>query len=169
METSVRLYALGYDKVKTYLFAALFILGNLLLPQLCHLIPSGGLILLPIFFFTLIGAYKYGIYVGLLTAIFSPLCNYWLFGMPGEAMLPVILAKSVILAIAAAIVAKKTQKISLIALAVVVLAYQIPGVLIEWFSLHNLQPALSDFRIGFPGILTQVFGGYLVLKALSRV
>ena len=38
-------------------FAALFIVGNIVFPQLCHaLMPKGGLIFLPIYFFTLFGA-----------------------------------------------------------------------------------------------------------------
>ena len=67
--TSIKLYALSFSQAKTYFVAALFILGNIVLPQLCHLIPQGGMILLPIYFFTLIGAYKYGWRVGLLTAV----------------------------------------------------------------------------------------------------
>ena len=67
---------------RTYVFALAFIIGNLALPQLVHLVPKGGLIFLPIYFFTLIGAYKYGFWVGLLTAILSPLANMLLFGMP---------------------------------------------------------------------------------------
>ena len=41
METkTVKLYSLDYNNVKTYLAASLFILGNLALPQLFHLIPQ---------------------------------------------------------------------------------------------------------------------------------
>ena len=54
METSVKLYSLNYSNVKTYLFALLFIAGNIALPQLCHLTPYGGPTLLPIYFFTLV-------------------------------------------------------------------------------------------------------------------
>ena len=36
METSAKLYSLNYSNVKTYLFALLFIAGNIALPQLCH-------------------------------------------------------------------------------------------------------------------------------------
>ena len=57
METSAKLYSLNYSNVKTYLFALLFIAGNIALPQLCHLIPYGGPTLLPIYFFTLIAGY----------------------------------------------------------------------------------------------------------------
>lgn len=86
----VRLYTLTYGETKTYLFAALFIAGNILLPQLCHLAPLGGVRWLPIYFFTLVGAYKYGWRVGLLTALLSPLINSALFGMPAAAALPPI-------------------------------------------------------------------------------
>ena len=52
METkTVKLYSLDYNNVKTYLAASLFILGNLALPQLFHLIPQGGITWLPIYFF----------------------------------------------------------------------------------------------------------------------
>ena len=72
METkTVKLYSLDYSNARTYLMAALFIAGNMALPQLFHLIPQGGITWLPIYFFTLIGAYKFGWKVGLLTAVFS--------------------------------------------------------------------------------------------------
>jgi hypothetical protein len=54
--SSIKLYSLNYNEAKTYMTAALFILGNIALPQICHLVPQGGMILLPIYFFTLIGA-----------------------------------------------------------------------------------------------------------------
>ena len=67
--TAVKLYSTGYREAKTYLAAALFVAGNIVLPQICHLVPQGGLRWLPIYFFTLVGAYKYGWRVGLLTAV----------------------------------------------------------------------------------------------------
>ena len=99
---NIALYQLGLGSLKTYLLAAAFVIGNIALPQLCHLVPQGGLILLPIYFFTLIAAYKYGFTVGLLTAVLSPLVNNLLFGMPASGMLPIILVKSTFLALAQA-------------------------------------------------------------------
>lgn len=46
--STVKLYSFDYVQLKTYTTAALFILGNIALPQLCHLVPDGGHILLPI-------------------------------------------------------------------------------------------------------------------------
>ena len=98
--TTTKLHSLTFGNVKTYLFSVLFVAGNILLPQLCHLLPMGGPTLLPIYFFTLIAAYKFGIRVGLLTAVLSPVVNHLLFAMPAAAVLPAILIKSVLLAVA---------------------------------------------------------------------
>ena len=87
MNTSAKLYSLPFGNVKTYLFALLFVAGNILLPQLCHLLPLGGPTLLPIYFFTLVAAYKFGLRVGLLTAVLSPVVNHLLFAMPAAAVL----------------------------------------------------------------------------------
>ncbi len=38
--TTVKLYSLNYNNVNTYLAASLFIIGNMLFPQLFHLIPQ---------------------------------------------------------------------------------------------------------------------------------
>lgn len=169
MTTTTKLYSLNLSNAKTYLFAAAFIVGNLLFPQLAHLFPQGGLILLPIYFFTLIGAYKYGIYVGMLTAILSPLTNSLLFGMPPLAVLPAIMVKSVILAIAAAWIAKRLGKVSFWGILFAVMAYQVVGTGVEWIMTQSFIVAIQDFRIGLPGILIQIVGGYFVLKALAKV
>ena len=169
MATITKLYSLSLNNTKTYLIATVFIACNLLLPQLAHLVPQGGFIFLPIYFFTLIAAYKYGIHVGLLTAVLSPIANNLLFSMPPSAVLPAIIIKSVILAIAAAVAAKKFGKVSIIGILMAILAYQVIGTGIEWAMTQNFFVAIQDFRIGFPGMLIQLFGGYLVLKALAKV
>jgi len=169
MSTTANLNSFSLTNTKTYLFAALFITGNLLLPQLAHLVPQGGFIFLPIYFFTLIAAYKYGIHVGLLTALLSPLMNSLLFGMPPVALLPAIIIKSAILAIAAAMAAKHFGKISLFGILLAILAYQVIGTGIEWAMTQNFFTAVQDFRIGIPGMLIQLIGGYFLLKALTKV
>lgn len=166
--TSIRLYALNFSQAKTYFVAALFILGNIALPQLCHIFPQGGMILLPIYFFTLIGAYKYGWKVGLLTAILSPLLNHALFGMPAAAMLAPILVKSTILAIVAGYVAYNYKRASIALLAMVVLSYQMLGGMFEWAWTGSFAAALQDFRLGMLGMTLQIFGGYAFIKYLIR-
>ena len=166
--TAIRLYSLGWREMRTWLFATLFIAGNIVLPQLCHLIPQGGLMLLPIYFFTLIAAYKYGLRVGLLTAVLSPLVNSVLFGMPAAAALPIITIKGVLLAGAASWMASRSKGASLLALIGVVLGYQLVGGIIEWVMTSSLASALQDWKLGWPGMAIQAIGGWLVLNHLLR-
>ena len=166
--SSIKLYSLNYNNSKTYIAAALFILGNIALPQICHLAPQGGMILLPIYFFTLIGAYKYGWKVGLMTALLSPVLNHLLFGMPAAAVLAPILVKSTILALTAGYVASHSKKVSIALLAGVVLAYQVAGGLFEWAYTSSFAAAIQDFKLGLPGMLLQIVGGYFFIKYLLK-
>lgn len=168
METTVRLYSPTYREIRTYIIATLFIAGNIILPQLCHTIPQGGLIFLPIYFFTLVGACKYGWQVGLLTALLSPLVNHVLFGMPpAHALLP-ITVKSVVLALSAALIARRQGTVTLLSVAAAVVAYQAVGSLFELALTGSYAAAIQDVRLGLPGIAIQIFGGYAVLRWLLR-
>lgn len=166
MHTSLKLQSLPFSSIKTYTTAALFILGNIIMPQLFHLIPQGGITWLPIYFFTLIGAYMYGWRVGLLTALASPLINSLLFGMPAATILPAIILKSILLAIIAGFAAARYRKVSIGILLAVVLGYQTLGTLGEWAINGDLHLACQDFRHGIPGMLLQLFGAWLLLRPL---
>ncbi len=167
-ESSVRLYQYNYTEAKTYLLAFAFVVGNVVMPQLFHTIPQGGMIWLPIYFFTLIGAFKYGWKVGLMTAVASPIVNHLLFGMPMLAVLPAILIKSVLLALGAGFIAYRYQKVSILAMVGVVTFYQLFGSLAEWAITGSLTAALQDVRLGLPGMLLQVVGGYFIIKYLIK-
>ncbi len=168
MNSTVKLYSYNFSSVKTYLFATLFVAGNIIAPQLAHFVPQGGFIFLPIYFFTLIAAYKYGLKVGLLTAILSPVINHLLFGMPPAAVLPAILVKSVLLAGAAAYLARRSKAVTLLNLVLAVLFYQVAGTLLEWALVRDFAVAVQDFRLGIPGMLLQIFGGFALLKAIEK-
>ena len=168
MNTATRLYSLGYSQTRTYVTAAMFIVGNIALPQLFHLVPQGGMTWLPIYFFTLVAAYKYGWKVGLLTALCSPAANSLLFGMPAPAVLPAIYLKSALLELGAGYAASRWKRVTLPALAAVVAFYQLVGTLGEWLMTGDLYLALQDCRMGIPGMLTQIVGGYLFIRYLLR-
>lgn len=121
---------------------------------------------LPIYFFTLVGAYKYGWKVGLLTAVLSPMANSVLFGMPIMTALPAILLKSVLLAVSAGYAASHFRKASLGLLIGVVLTYQFSGTLGEWAMKGDFWLAIQDFRIGIPGMLLQIFGGWIFINKI---
>ena len=165
MEKEIKIYNYGLNELKTYLFVLLFVAGNIILPQLCHLIPDGGKMFLPIYFFTLIASYKYGVKVGLMTAVLSPVVNSLFFGMPALALLPAILIKSVVLALAASFVANKTQKVSIVNLLIVVLSYQCVGTLAEWAMTSSFYVAIQDFRLGIPGMVLQIVLTYFLLTS----
>ena len=166
--TSVRLYSLAAREVKTYLAAGAFIAGNIVLPQLCHLIPDGGRMLLPIYFFTLLGGYKYGWRVGLLTAILSPVINAALFGMPAAAALPAIMVKSVAAALLASLAAARTGRITLWSMAAVVAGYQIAGMAFEWAWTGSWTAAVQDVRTGAAGLAVQIVGVWAVIRYIFR-
>lgn len=168
MQAAAQLKSLSFSNSRTYLLAALFIIGNIAAPQLFHLVPQGGVTWLPIYFFTLVGAYLYGWRVGLLTALASPLVNSLLFGMPAVAALPAITLKSILLAAAAGFAAYRYGKATLGILLAVVLGYQVLGTLGEWAICGDFFLACQDFRIGIPGMLLQILGGWLAINLLSR-
>ncbi|MCL2328627.1 MAG: ECF transporter S component [Bacteroidetes bacterium] len=159
---------LPLSNAKTYIVATLFIAGNILFPMLFHAVPNGGHIFLPIFFFTLIGAFHYGLYVGLFTALCSPLLSHILVGMPAMHILPIIIAKSLILAVCASIAARYFQKITVPIIALVVVVSQIFGFFAEWAIAQNITLAFNDLRMGVPGMLLQILGGYFLIRFLNR-
>ena len=105
---------------------------------------------------------------GLLTALASPVANALLFGMPAAAALPAIVLKSVLLAGAAGYAAARFRRASLALLAAVVLFYQAAGTLGEWALTGSFHAAVQDFRIGLPGMLLQIFGGWAFINFIIR-
>ena len=69
----------GLAEYKTYILSLVLIAGSLLFPYILHHFYLAGEIFLPIYFFVLIGAYKFGWKVGAIAAIFSPLLSltFW--------------------------------------------------------------------------------------------
>ncbi len=166
--TAITFRQLSFSESKTYILTALFIIGNIALPQMFHLIPNGGITWLPIYFFTLVGAFTCGWRVGIMTALLSPVVNSLLFGMPPVALLPAIMLKSTTLALCASLAAQRFQKASLLVLAGVVLSYQLIGGAGEWIITGKFSAACQDFSIGVPGMLLQVFGGWLIINKLIQ-
>lgn len=165
MQNTARIQSLSPADSRTYMLASLFVTGNIVLPYLCHMVPEGGKMFLPIFFFTLVGAYRYGLTVGLATAVLSPIANSLLTGSPAEGMLPPMLIQSVMLASAAAVAARYAQRMSLPLIAVVVLVCQMAGLAVEHAMIASDHSVMQAFVTAIPGMLLQIFGGsYLINK-----
>lgn len=164
MEANVRLYAFNYDEAKTYLWATVFVACNLVLPQVFHLIPQGGVIFSPLSLVILAGAYKFGWKTGLLAALASPLVNHAITGMPALEVLPVMTLKLAVLALVAGLAAQRFKTVSLPLLIGVILVSKAIGCLGEFILTGGMAATIADFTIGWPGLLLQVFGAWLILK-----
>jgi hypothetical protein len=164
METTVRLYTFNYDEVKTYLWETVFVACNLVLPQVFHLIPQGGIIFSPLSLVILAGAYKFGWKTGLLAALLSPLVNHLITGLPAWEVLPVMTLKLAVLALVAGLAAQRFKTVSLPLLLGVVMVSKAIGCLGELAITGGIAATIADFTIGWPGLILQVVGARLILK-----
>lgn len=166
--TTVKLHSLGYEQAKTYWIAALFVAGNVLLPQLCHLVPQGGVRWLPIYFFTLIAAYKYGWRAGMPD---GRCLAFDQFGAVRHARRRYFAPYSV--QIVAAGRRRGTDCCALpsrVAAAACGCGARLSGdrTLGEWAMTGSLRAALQDFRIGLPGMSLQILGGWAFMRWVLR-
>ena len=168
MEATVRLYTLNYDEVKTYMWAAIFVACNLVLPQVFHLIPQGGIIFSPLSLVILVGAYKFGWKTGVLAALASPIVNHLLTGMPAMEVLPVMTLKLAVLALVAGLAAQHFKTVSLPLLFGVVLVSKAIEAIGELVLTGGIAATAADFTIGWPGMLMQIVGGYLIIRYLLK-
>lgn len=164
MTTNARLYTLNYNEAKTYLWATIFVVANMVLPQLFHLIPQGGIIFAPLSFVILAGSYKFGWRTGLLAAFASPVVNNLVFGVPVWGVIPVMALKLVFLALAAGLTAQFFKQVNLLLLIGVVLVAELLGGIAEWALTGGIAATVADFTIGWPGLLLQVVGTWAILR-----
>lgn len=165
MEYTSRATALTLDNWRTYLFATLFTAGNIALPQLCHLVPQGGLLFQPIYLFTLIAACRWGWRVALLTALVSPLLNTLWFSMPSVAMLPVVLLKSVVLALGVSWAMTSQVRKPLLVAVLFIIGAQLLGAVAEWALLSSA----TTLWLCLPGVALQVVVASLIGSDSFRI
>lgn len=158
-----------FKDAELYGFGLAFVIGNLLLPMAVHAIPDGGMIFLPLFFFTLVAAYSEGLLAGVLVAIASPLINYAATGMPSMEMLPTILFKSLLVAVAAAVISNRLRKINFAAIVAVIVAMQVFGGLFDYSVTGDAARAIHAVRLGIPGMIIMAVGGYAMLRMIARM
>lgn len=157
--------ALTLTQSQTYGWSALFIAANIALPHLFHLIPGGGVMFLPIYFFTLIGAMRYGWQLGLLTAVMTPIVGCLLFGAPRAELLPDMLLKGAALSLIGAYVAKKWGVKFITCLGAVVAAFAIVGLVELPFT--GAAYAFQDFMTGLPGMAMMTLGAWFTAKYIK--
>ena len=146
------------------MWAALLVVCNMVLPQVFHLIPQGGVIFAPLSLVILAGACKLGWRVGVLVAVASPLVNHFVFGLPQWGVLQVMMVKLVVLAFLGGWAVQRYQRTSIPLLAGIVLASQLIGGMAELLLTGGIAATVADFTIGWPGLLLQVLGCYGIMK-----
>ncbi|MBO7381940.1 MAG: ECF transporter S component, partial [Muribaculaceae bacterium] len=68
----------------------------------------------------------------------------------------------------ASFVAHKAGKVSLLAVAIAVIAAFVVAIPVEWAMTGSLQAALQDLTLGLPGIAIQIFGGWALMKYVIK-
>jgi hypothetical protein len=164
----IRQSVLSLRDLRLYAFVAAFTAGNLIAPAVVHSIPQGGLIFLPIFFFTLVAGYRFGFAAGALTALASVVLNHALTGMPASEMLLTVTAKSLLIAGIGAVLASRTGRLNLALLLLAAAAMQLAGFGLDLARGGSAAVGLDQLRLGIPGVAIMGFCGYAVLRLLDR-
>lgn len=157
-------HSLSPARPAAWLWAALFVAGNILLPHLCHLVPSGGKIFLPIMLFTVVATVRFGVWCGLITALASPLVSVALFGVPSGAILTAVLVKGMVIALVFGVWREKTGGYTLLSLAGLVVACQLICLPFEGAVLFGFSTSWHDLLISLPGMALQWIAAVLALK-----
>ena len=90
--------------------------------------------------------------------------NHTITGMPAWNVLPVMVVKLMILAMIAGLTAEYFKKVSITLLVGVVLVSMALGALGELLFTGGITASIQDVTVGWPGILLQVLGSWLILK-----
>lgn len=170
MSTAVLARPLAFADYRSYAWALAFAAGNVILPQLVHALPSswgGGPVWLPLFFFTLVGAYRFGWATGLATAMFSPCLSHLLSGMPSVEVLPSILARSLLLAVMAVLVAQRLQRISWLGVTVAATFGYLLGFVATGLLSWNWAAVVDNAALGVPGLFVQIVLGFLAIRLMA--
>ena len=82
----------------------------------------------------------------------------WLFHV-----LPVMAVKLAVLALVAGLMVQRMRRVTVPMLVGVVLLSELLGGVAEWALTGGVAATVADFSIGWPGLLLQTVGGYLIL------
>ena len=151
-------------ELRTYLYAAIFVAANVLLPQLFHVAGLGGAVFVPILFFTLLAAVRYGAACGATVALLSPLASFALTGMPAAPMLWVLIIKGAAMAGAAALLIQPGRKVALWQVAVVAISAQVIGMALQGLLFGGFAPAWGAVAVSWPGIAIQIAAVWAICK-----
>lgn len=155
--------ALSLRSAQAWIWAAAFVAGNLIMPHICHLVPLGGKMFLPIMLFTMVAAVRFGMGCALVTALASPLAGYALFGAPSGDILTAVIVKSVVIALAFGLW-RQYKGFAALSLAGLVVACQLICLPIEGALLFGFATSWNDLLLSVPGMVLQWIVAMAVVK-----
>lgn len=164
MNTISRTGAASALKASTYLWAAVFVAGNVILPQVFHSINLGGQAFLPIMLFTVIAAARFGTLPAILTAVLSPLVSMLITGMPSGEMMVSLMVRSLILAAAIGTWKQYKGGFSILSIIALVAGSHLAGLLVDGIAFFGFQASWSLLLMSWPGILIQT----IAFRAVTR-
>ena len=161
------LSTIDYLKLKTlFIYFTIFIFCNLTFSMICHLIPNGGRIFVPIYFFTLIGSYLLGWKAGIIISLMSISTNHILLGMPDDNMIMIVLIKTITISLITALINKDNILTTLLK---IILLYQLISIIIDLFITNNINIVISNLINQIPGLIIQLFIGYIIIKNVKKL
>lgn len=164
MNSQSQLGVLTLRDYSTYLWMLAFVAGNVLGPQLCHIVPMVGKMLLPIMLFTMIAAVRFGLSCAMLTAIVSPLISSLVFGMPTGIMLAAVLMKSLVIALVFGFWRERKGTFTIWNLLALAVGVQLFCFVTEGAFMFGFATSWANLLISWPGVIIQVGACYFVLK-----
>lgn len=120
---------------------------------------------LPVYFFTLIAAMRYGWQVALLTAVMTPVVGNLAFGAPMAVLIPDMLLKGATLSFAGFLASRYVENKFVASLLAVFCTWAIVGVVETPFT--DVSFAFQDFATGLPGMAMMIVGSFLVNKYIK--
>lgn len=166
MTQQVRTESINLTQAQAYTKSALFIAANIALPYLFHLVPEGGKMFLPIYFFTLVAAIRYGWQVAALTAVMTPVVGNLLFGAPALHMLADMVVKGTVLSLLAGYAAMRLGKQLWVVAVSVLASWALVGLVEMPFT--GAAFAFQDFVTGVPGMAMMTLGAWGINKILKK-
>lgn len=155
-------------KMSTYLWAAAFVAGNVILPQMLHAVNMGGRIFLPIMLFTVIAAARYGTVCAVVTALLSPLLSMMITGMPSGEMMVSLMVRSLILAAAIGTWKQYRGEFSILSIIALTAGAHLVGFMVDGITFFGFSAAWTSLAMSWPGILIQMIAFWAVTRKLTH-
>ena len=165
-------------KTRDLVLTAMFIALGVILPQLFHVIPNGGILFSPMHIPVLLCGLLLGPLPGLIAGIVTPILSHLIFSMPPAPMLMGMIVELAVYGLVAGLMMKALKNVDgilkiYIALIVAMLSGRIVAGLVNAFVLnagnYSMQAWISGYFIGgLPGIITHLILIPIIVVALQK-